>query len=125
VPTLSRGNSSKVEIKHTSQVIYAVLSDKSKAFLKYEVENGVMKLIETYTPPQHRGKGLASELVKYAINLAQFNNWLIEPICSYTVHFFMKNPEYRFILTEKYKNLSEAEWKELLEEAKRRENTKN
>jgi hypothetical protein len=35
----------------------------------------------------------------------------------------MKNPEYRFILVDKYKNLSEEEWKRLLEEAKSRENT--
>lgn len=120
---LSYDDNSSIEIKHTSQVIYAVLGDKSKAFLKYTVEDGVMRLLETYTPQQYRGKGVASQLVKYAINLAQRNNWLIEPVCSYTVHFFMKNPEYRFILVDKYKNLSEEEWERLLEEAKSRENT--
>jgi len=105
-------------------VIYAVLADRSKAYLKYTVENGVMKLLETYTPPQHRGKGVASLLVKYAIELAERNNWLIEPICSYTIHFFMKNPDYRRILTSSYRSLSEEEWRRLFEEAKTREKLK-
>lgn len=108
-------------IKHTSQVIYAVLPSGKKAYLKYIVEEDVMKLIQTYTPEEYRGKGVASQLVNYAINLARANNWLIEPVCSYTIHYFMKNREQRTVLTEKYRNLSEEDWRKLLEEALRRE----
>jgi len=104
--------------------VYTVFSDRSKAFLKYTVENGVMKLLETYTPPQHRGKGVASQLIKYAIELAKRNNWLIEPICSYAIYFFMKNPDYRYILADPYRSLSDEEWKRLFEEAKMREEMK-
>ena len=110
-----------LKIRHTSQVIYTILPDRSKAYLKYSVENKVMKLIETYTPPQYRGRGIASQLVKYAVELAKNNNWLIEPICSYAVYFFTKNPEYRSFLTEYYTNLSDQEWQKLLEEARSRE----
>ncbi|MEM1639840.1 MAG: GNAT family N-acetyltransferase [Desulfurococcaceae archaeon] len=114
-------NTSKYTIKHTSQVIYATLPGGKKAYLKYTVENNVMKLIQTYTPEEYRGKGIASQLVDYAINLAQANNWLIEPICSYTVYYFMKNKERRIVLAEKYRNLSEEDWQKLLEEALRKE----
>lgn len=115
---------SEFQIKHTSQVIYTVLPDKTKAYLKYSVENGIMKLLETYVPPQYRGKGLAKQLVEYAISLATSNNLLIEPICSYTVYYFMKNPDKRRVLVDKYKNLSEDEWRRLYEEAKARESQK-
>ncbi|MEM1719381.1 MAG: GNAT family N-acetyltransferase [Desulfurococcaceae archaeon] len=111
-------------IKHTSQVIYAVLPSGSKAYLKYQVEGNVMKLIETYTPPEFRGRGIATQLVDYAINLAQRNNWLIEPICSYTVYYFMKNREKRGILIERYRNLKEEDWKQLFESARIREKNK-
>jgi predicted GNAT family acetyltransferase len=121
---MSSSSDNTLKIRHTSQVVYVILPDKSKAYLKYNVENGIMKLIETYTPPQYRGKGLASLLVKYAVDLAKSNNWLIEPICSYAIYFFMKNPDYRYILTEQYKKLSEQGWQRLLEEAKLREEQK-
>lgn len=111
-------------IKHTSQVIYAVLPSGNKAYLKYQVEGNVMKLIETYTPPEFRGKGIAARLVNYAINLAQRNNWLIEPVCSYTIYYFMNNRDKRNILVEKYRNLEEEIWKRLFESAKTKEKNK-
>lgn len=114
-----------LEIKHTSTVIYARLSDNSKAFIRYRVENGVMKLIETYTPLQHRGKGIAKKLMQYAIELAKKNNWLIEPICSYSVYYFIKYPEYRELLVPEYRKMSDEELKELfkkrLEEEKKKD----
>ncbi|MEM2025376.1 MAG: GNAT family N-acetyltransferase [Desulfurococcaceae archaeon] len=109
------------EVKHTSKVIYVVLEDKSKAYLKYQVEGKVMKLVETYTPPQHRGKGIGNVLVNYAIDLAKSNEWLIEPICSYTIYYFMRNKDKRFVLVEEYRDLSEEKWVSLFESAKRRE----
>lgn len=110
-----------IPISHTSTVIYAKLEDGSKAYIKYEVENGIMKLISTYTPPQHRGRGIARKLVEYAISLAQKNNWRIYPICSYAIHYFMKNPDKREVLVESFKNLDEEAWSRLFQEALERE----
>jgi predicted GNAT family acetyltransferase len=114
-----------VEIRHTSRVIYARLPDNSKAFIRYIVENGVMKLLETYTPPQHRGKGVARRLMDYAVELAIKNNWLIEPICSYSIYYFIKNPDKRKLLVPRYRSMSDEELKELfrrrLEEEKSKE----
>lgn len=109
------------QVKHTSQVIYVVLPDRTKAYLKYQVEGEVMKLVETYTPPQHRGKGIANALVDYAISLAQINKWQIEPICSYTIYYFMKNKDKRHILVENYRSIDEETWKALFESARKRE----
>jgi len=118
-------SSNEVEIKHTSQVIYARLADSSKAYLKYSVEGGVMLLVETYVPPQHRGKGLARRLVEYAVKLAKENNWLIKPICSYAIYYFMKNPEERAILVREYRDLNDDEWTRLYNEARAREQAKS
>ncbi|ACL11220.1 GNAT family N-acetyltransferase [Desulfurococcus amylolyticus] len=114
-------NGEEYEISHTSTVIYTRLPDGSKAYIRYSVENNVMKLISTYTPPQHRGRGVAGKLMKYAVKLARENKWLIEPICSYAVYFFMKNPGERDVLLEKYRELSDEEWRRLHEEALARE----
>jgi len=113
--------SSNYVIKHTSQVIYATLPSGSKAYLKYLVDGNTMKLLETYVPPEFRGKGIAARLLEYAVNLAQSNGWLIEPVCSYAIHYFARNPSKRGILVERYRDLSEEGWKRLFEEARARE----
>ncbi len=74
------------------------LEDGSKAFIRYVVKDNVMRIMETYTPPQHRGKGVAAKLMDYAIDLARRNGWFIEPICSYSIYYFIKHPEIRDLL---------------------------
>lgn len=108
----------QIRISHTSTVIYINLDGGKKAYLKYEVVDNIMKLIETYTPPEYRGRGLAAMLVEYAIDLAKRNNWKIEPVCSYTIYYFMKHHDKRDILVDTYKNLSEEEWRALFERAR-------
>lgn len=113
-----------LEIKHTSRVIYAKLPDNSKAFIRYVVDDNVMKLLETYTPPQHRGKGVAKELMRYAIRLAKKNNWLIDPVCSYSIYYFIKHPEHREQLIPEYRKMSEEELKELFKQRLKVESAK-
>ncbi len=108
-------------IRHTSTVIYARLSDGSKAYIKYVVEDGVMKLLSTYTPPQHRGKGIAGRLMEYAVRMAEENGWLIEPVCSYAVYWFMKHPEKRHLLVP---SLHGADLEKVFREALERERSK-
>ncbi|MET1160851.1 MAG: GNAT family N-acetyltransferase [Thermoprotei archaeon] len=115
----------ELTIKHTSRVIYATLPDGSKAFIRYSVENGVMNLEETYTPPQHRGKGIAGKLMEYALSLAEKKNWLVKPICSYSIYYFIKHPEKRYLVIPEYRNMSEEEWKKLFKERLEKEKEKN
>ncbi len=108
-------------VKHTSRVIYTRLPDNTKAFIRYRVVDNVMELLETYTPPQHRGKGIARKLMDYAIDLAMKNNWLVKPICSYSVYYFIKNPDKRKLLIPEYRSMSIEELKKLFEERLREE----
>ncbi len=106
----------------TSTVFYLkFLSDNSKAFLRYRVENSKLLLVETYTPPQHRGKGAAKRLVEMALEYARENSLEVVPICSYSIHYFIKNREARDILAEPYKSMSTEELTKYFEEARRRE----
>ncbi|MEM1675459.1 MAG: GNAT family N-acetyltransferase [Desulfurococcaceae archaeon] len=113
------------DIKHTSTVIYAVMPDNSKAYIKYSVKDSVMELLETYTPPNWRGIGVARKLVEYAIDLARRNNWLIKPVCSYTISYFIRNPDKRYILIPEYRDKSTEELEKILEERLREEASKN
>mgnify|MGYP000176749764 CR=1 FL=1 len=111
-----------MEIKHTSTVIYTKFNDGSKAYVKYVIEGDRMKILETYTPPQHRGKGIARSLMDYAVRMAKERGLLIEPICSYAIRYFIKNPDKRMLLAPEYRsvNLEELFRKRLEEESKKR-----
>lgn len=113
-----------LEIRHTSQIIYAIMPDRAKAYIKYDVKEGVMKILETYVPPQHRGVGVAKKLVEYAISLAEKEGLCIEPICSYAIYYFARNSDKRGVLCERYRGLSEDEWMRLYEDARSRERSK-
>ena len=112
------------EIKFTKEVIWTKFEDGSKAWLRYSIKNNEMYLLETYTPPQHRGKGVASKLVEKAIEIAKNRNLKIVPICSYTIYYFMKHTEARDILSDGYRLLNENEWRRLFEERLREEKSK-
>ncbi|MEZ0290069.1 MAG: GNAT family N-acetyltransferase [Sulfolobales archaeon] len=110
-----------LEIRYTSEVIYVKFSDGSKAYLIYKIDGDKMILESTYTPPQHRGKGVAKKLVDKAIEIAREKNLKIVPVCSYSVYYFMKYRETRDMLAEPYKSFSDEDLKRYYEERLREE----
>ena len=111
---MSEGEELKVE--YTSTVFYVKFPDGSKAFLRYRISEGRMELVETYTPPQHRGKGVARRMVEKALEVARERGLKIVPICSYAVYYFIKHPEARGMLDEPYRSMSEDELKKYYQE---------
>ncbi|MDM7275827.1 MAG: GNAT family N-acetyltransferase [Thermoprotei archaeon] len=113
-----------LEVKYTSQVFYVKFNDGSKAFLKYSVEGGKMTLIETYTPEQHRGKGVARLMIEKALEVASRGGLKIVPLCSYSVYYFLKNPSMRSMLAEPYNSMGDEELKRYYEERLQAEKAK-
>jgi len=106
-----------VEVKRTSHVFVALTGPGEKPFLRYSInkEQGILQLIETYVPPEQRGKGLAEKLVNEAIKFAVENNLKIEPICSYAVYYFIKHKDKRKLLVDWLREKSDEELKKLFE----------
>jgi predicted GNAT family acetyltransferase len=115
-------------VRYTSDVFYIRFEDGSKAYLEYKIDNDKMYLISTYTPPQHRGKGVAKKLVDKAVEVARERGLKIIPICSYSVYYFIKNKDLREILDEPYRKMSDKEleryYRERLEEERSKESIK-
>jgi predicted GNAT family acetyltransferase len=74
-----------------------------------------MELIETYVPPNLRGRGLAEKLMNEAIRYAEENNLKIEPICSYAIYYFIKNKDKRSLLVDWLREKSDEELEKLFE----------
>ncbi|MCS7098866.1 MAG: GNAT family N-acetyltransferase [Sulfolobales archaeon] len=110
-----------MEVKKAGGVFYVRLDDGSKAYVATEIESGVIKILETYVPEQHRGRGYAKALVEKVVEYARSGNLKILPVCSYAISYFMKNRELRELLADSVRNLSDEEWRRLYEERIREE----
>lgn len=78
-------------------VIY--LYDK-EAFVEYNITEDVLNLYHTYTEPELRGKGLAAQVVRAAIEFAKENNLKVVPTCSYVQAFIKRNDEYKELVAD-------------------------
>jgi len=110
--------SNKIVVERKGSVYFVRFDDGSKAYLavKEDPERGVMELVETYTPPQHRGKGIAKAMVKKAIEDARKKGLKIVPICSYSVYYFIKHPEDRDVLADEFRSMGDEGLRRYFEE---------
>ncbi|EKO52364.1 GNAT family N-acetyltransferase [Leptospira kirschneri] len=74
--------------------------DGFQSYLFYREEGDGWNLISTYVPSELRGKGLAAELVRTALDKARSLNKKIIPSCSYVVTFLNRNPTYNDLITK-------------------------
>ncbi len=86
------------EVKRAAGKFLIRLAPGKYAYIKYHLEVGTMYIDATFTPKEYRGRGLAAELTKAAIEYARENSLKIVPNCSYVKDYFKKHPEYRDIL---------------------------
>ncbi|MEM1548668.1 MAG: GNAT family N-acetyltransferase [Thermoproteota archaeon] len=86
---------SEIKVFRDDKSFYIPLPNSQKALLKYRLEERKIYVLSTYTPPEHRGMGLASKLMDEVVKFALENNLKIVPICSYAQHYMDKHPELR------------------------------
>ncbi len=80
-------------IDNESKARFEVTIDGHVADLTYKIDNGRMVLIHTGVPKELEGRGLAAELVEFAIARAVRDGLTIVPICPYARSYFRKHPE--------------------------------
>ncbi len=66
------------------------------AVVRYDDEKaGVWNLYSTFVPPDMRGSGVASRLVRAVLDRARGENVKVVPSCWYVAKFIDKHTEYR------------------------------
>jgi predicted GNAT family acetyltransferase len=70
--------------------------DGITAFLSYQVcDSGVWDYNHTIVPKELGGRGLGSQLVKFALDYAKSENKKIIASCSFVASYVDKHPEYQ------------------------------
>ncbi|MGO8700232.1 MAG: GNAT family N-acetyltransferase [Limisphaerales bacterium] len=68
------------------------------AYLSYSVNGDEVSLDHTFVPDAFRGRGVAADLVRAAVDEARQQHWKLRPRCSYAVTFFEGHPEFADVL---------------------------
>ncbi|EQA37851.1 acetyltransferase, GNAT family [Leptospira inadai serovar Lyme str. 10] len=89
-------------VKHDEQAhTFVLIQDGFEAHLDYnEIGKEVWNLTHTFVPGSLRGKGLASVLVKTALDAARKSGKKIIPSCSYVETYLKRNPDYSDLISE-------------------------
>lgn len=70
--------------------------------LKYEVlpDGKTLDYVSTYVPPELRGRQIAGQIVKFALDYAKENKLRVIPSCSFVQAYIKSHPEYNAIVVE-------------------------
>lgn len=68
--------------------------------LKYTVlpDGKTLNYISTYVPSELRGRHIAEQIVKTALEYAKNNNFKVIPTCSYVDMYVKRHPEYKDLI---------------------------
>ena len=78
---------------------FSVSVNGAVAHLEYELRaERTMDTTRTFTPPAARGLGVASRLVRMALDHARTEGWSVVPSCSYVAAWIDRHPEYKDLL---------------------------
>jgi len=77
---------------------FVIYTEGNEVYVEYTMTGKEINLYHTYTHPALRGKGLAAQVVRAALEFAKENNLRVIPTCSYVQSFITKNAEYKDLI---------------------------
>lgn len=72
--------------------------DNALSVLEYKLAGDLLTITHTEVPQALSGRGIASDLVKHALNTARSEGWKVRIECSYAATFVKRHPEYQDLL---------------------------
>jgi predicted GNAT family acetyltransferase len=89
-----------MKFKYDSNKLTLIDDNKPVGTIDYKLEDNVFTIVKVYVVPVFQGKGYAKLLVEEVVRLAKEKNYMIKPLCSYSIGFFEKNPQYSGLLSK-------------------------
>ena len=81
---------------------FELKKDGNVAYLQFDTDDrGWMTIWHTEVPPELRGQGVASELVKTAFEYARDNHLHVDVVCPLAASLAAKRPEYQALIGKK------------------------
>lgn len=87
-----------VKVDELENKFYAVVEGKECVVNFRPVDANALELYRTFVPQELRDRGIAAELVEYALKYAQSQNKKVIPTCSYIQWYIDNHPEWSIIV---------------------------
>ena len=68
--------------------------DGHVAYLEYTLAGDILELLHTEVPEALRGRGMAAELAKTALDWARANRKKVDIVCPFAAEYIDSHPEY-------------------------------
>ena len=81
-------------VNNPSQHRYELAVQGKVAFANYRLTPGIVIITHTETPRELRGRGIASELVKGALEIIRAEGLKVVAGCGFVVDYLRKHPEF-------------------------------
>lgn len=75
----------------------------------YELPNGALDYAHTYTPNEIRGRGIATAIIRHALEYAREEGKRIVPGCPFVETYIDRHAEYKPLLVDEYRHERGAE----------------
>ena len=97
-------NDSGLTVVHnTAAKRFEISLDGKTAFSKYLLVGEKMIIEHTEVPVELEGGGIASRIVRTALDYARAQNLKVMPLCPFTAGFIHRHPEYQDLVLEGYR----------------------
>lgn len=80
-----------MKIERDAYNFYTKLDDGKLAEINCEKKDNELLVTRSYTPEEHRGKGIATSIMKEVIKYAKKEKLKIIPKCEFAKHYCTKN----------------------------------
>ncbi len=87
---------------NTNELRFEAPVENDVAFISYRYEHGKLALMHTEVPEDAEGKGIASELVKFAFEQAKKQQRKVLVFCPYISAWLNRHPAYRAFVEKDY-----------------------
>lgn len=87
-------------IDNRAEQEFELTVDGHRAFAAYQLEEGEGKIVFTHTvvPKAIEGRGVASKLIKVALDSARDRGLRVVPLCPFVKAYIERHPEYQGIV---------------------------
>ena len=88
-----------IEIVHEPEAQrFVALVEGQECVMDYRLSGTTMTITHTGVPASLGGRGIASQLARFALDEAKQRGWKVVPACSYVSAWIEKHPEYQALL---------------------------
>lgn len=77
-----------------------ITQDGAVAFLSYRMKGDAVEYLHSETPPELRGRGLAGELARFALERDKAAGRKVIPTCPFVKSYLERHPEYASLVHE-------------------------